>query len=79
MYENAFKHRRLSEDSALCGAGRRGTEHRFQSGFCLAPLTVQDAEVDRITYPARPGDQVLVQRSFFFRANPQDSIARLLV
>ena len=60
---------------------RRGVacEHRFQPGFCLRPLTVQDAEVDRITYSARPGDQVLAQRSFFFRTNPQDGIARLLV
>src|SRR6185312_4172049 len=51
----------------------------LQAMFHFGPFALENTEVDGVAYASCGGDQVLTQRAFFFCANAQNGIARLLI
>src|SRR5689334_5778559 len=51
----------------------------FQPSLDLRPLAIQNAEIDRVTHPPSPRDQVPPERALFLRSDSQDGISRFLI
>jgi len=71
-------HQKCEKVWTLPGSERRaGTA--LQLSFYLRPLSVHDAEVDRIPHATRPCDYVLAKRTLFPGSDTQNGFARLII